>query len=64
MKAQRIKFICIPDAIIFADSRKEAISMIHKGVFEKCKNVIVSLSSGEQFNLHSPRSKEYFGLRI
>lgn len=60
---QNVKFICsAPEAIIMCNSRKDAVCMVRNGMFKKYGNVVIALNNGEQFNLHSQRGKEYFGI--
>ena len=64
MDMQNIRFVCSgPDAVIVAEDRKNAVSMVRKGAFKKYGNVVVALGNGETFNLQSCRGKEYFGIK-
>lgn len=42
--------------------RKEALKLIYTGAFDKM-NVIVWTPELEQFNLHSQRAAQYFGVK-
>jgi len=42
--------------------RKEALKLIYAGAFDKM-NVIVWTPELEQFNLHSQRAAQYFGVK-
>lgn len=48
--------------IIYKCDRKEALKLIHSGAFDKL-NVVVWTPELEQFNLHSQRAAQYFGVK-
>lgn len=48
--------------VIHKCDRKEALKLIYTGAFDKM-NVIVWTPELEQFNLHSQRAAQYFGVK-
>lgn len=64
MERQSIEFICYgPDEKIFSQDRKQALSMVKKGLFKKYKCVVVNLGGIDRFNLRSKRGLGYFGIK-
>ncbi len=57
----QIRFWC-DGKIIRKCDRKEALKLIHAGAFNKL-NVVVWTPELEQFNLHSQRAAQYFGIK-
>ena len=59
-----VLFTCTdPSHTILAENRKEAINYIRSGKLNRYENIVVSLYTGECFNLASQRGRQYFGTK-